>query len=51
MHYNAYDKDIAIVNIFFGDSTVFGELPSTIWNMSYSINNEYVHQSLRDHKK
>merc|ERR1719150_2766623 len=21
--YNAYDKDIAIVNIFFGDSTVF----------------------------
>ena len=25
MYYNAYDKDIAIVNIFFGDSTVFGE--------------------------
>ena len=24
--YNAYEKDIAIVNIFFGDSTVFGEL-------------------------
>ena len=23
--YNAYEKDIAIVNIFFGDSTVFGE--------------------------
>ena len=22
--YNAYEKDIAIVNIFFGDSTVFG---------------------------
>ena len=25
LYYNAYDKDIAIVNIFFGDSTVFGE--------------------------
>ena len=25
--YNAYEKDIAILNIFFGDSTVFGELP------------------------
>ena len=24
MSYNAYEKDIAIVNIFFGDSTVFG---------------------------
>ena len=24
--YNAYEKDIAIVNIFFGDSTVFGKL-------------------------
>ena len=24
MHYNAYEKDIAIVNIFFGESTVFG---------------------------
>ena len=23
-HYNAYEKDIAIVNIFFGESTVFG---------------------------
>ena len=22
--YNAYEKDIAVVNIFFGDSTVFG---------------------------
>ena len=24
-HYNAYEKDIAVVNIFFGASTVFGE--------------------------
>ena len=23
--YNAYDRDIAVVNIFFGESTVFGE--------------------------
>ena len=23
--YNAYEKDIAVVNIFFGESTVFGE--------------------------
>ena len=23
--YNAYDRDIAVVNIFFGDPTVFGE--------------------------
>ena len=26
--YNAYEKDIAIVNIFFGEPTVFGELQS-----------------------
>ena len=25
LDYNAYEKDIAIVNIFFGESTVFGE--------------------------
>ena len=24
-YYNAYEKDIAVVNIFFGSSTVFGE--------------------------
>ena len=24
-YYNAYEKDIAIVNIFFGESTVYGE--------------------------
>ena len=23
--YNAFEKDIALVNIYFGDSTVFGE--------------------------
>ena len=26
--YNAYERDIAVVNIFFGDSTVFGD-----WNV------------------
>ena len=30
MYYNAYDTDIAIVNIFFGDSTVFGEFPHSV---------------------
>ena len=30
-YYNAYEKDIAVVNIFFGGSTVFGE------GMSYQI--------------
>ena len=26
IYYNAYEKDIAIVNIFFGEPTVYGEL-------------------------
>ena len=26
LQYNAYEKDIAIVNIFFGEPTVYGEL-------------------------
>ena len=31
--YNAYDRDIAVVNIFFGESTVFGERKQNkIWN-------------------
>ena len=51
MHYNAYDKDIAIVNIFFGDSTVFGGLHFTIWNINNSMNNGNVHQSLRDRQR
>ena len=28
VYYNAYEKDIAIVNIFFGEPTVFGESQS-----------------------
>ena len=28
VYYNAYEKDIAIVNIFFGDTTGFGESQS-----------------------
>ena len=30
-YYNAYEKDIAVANIFFGGSTVFGE------EMSYQM--------------
>ena len=30
-YYNAYEKDIAVVNVFFGGSTVFGE------EMSYQM--------------
>ena len=26
LDYNAYEKDIAIVNIFFGEPTVYGEM-------------------------
>ena len=29
-YYNAYEKDIAVVNIFFGGSTVFGEETSYV---------------------
>ena len=28
MYYNAYEKDIAIVDLFFGEPTVYGELQS-----------------------
>ena len=33
VHYNAYEKDIAIVNIFFGKSTVFGQLQCYMFPM------------------
>ena len=30
--YNAYEKDIALVNIYFGDSTVLGKtFPTQVW--------------------
>ena len=45
--YNAYEKDIAIVNIFFGDSTVFGEL---LYQHSILCNN-YFPQNLRGRQK
>ena len=35
--YNAYEKDIAIVNIFFGESTVFGELAIRSKNQHLAI--------------
>ena len=46
MSYNAYEKDIAIVNIFFGDSTVFGNflsvniclhIKSHVWRLIISV--------------
>ena len=33
-HYNVYEKDIAVVNIFFGSSTVFG-LKSTLYFVQF----------------
>ena len=29
-YYNAYEKDIAVVNLYFGDSTVFGDLLNVV---------------------
>ena len=34
--YNAYERDIAIVNIFFGESTVFGELSIRSKNQNFA---------------
>ena len=36
-YYNAYEKDIAVVNIFFGGSTVFGEEEETSYQMQFLI--------------
>ena len=36
-YYNAYEKDIAVVNIFFGGSTVFGELLYVQYNISNKL--------------
>ena len=35
-HYNAYERDIAVVNIFFGESTVFGANLKTLKIFRYS---------------
>ena len=46
LSYNAYEKDIAIVNIFFGDSTVFGRyFIANVFTKSISI------QNLRDRRR
>ena len=34
MYYSAYEKDIAIVNIFFGEPTVFGESQSYFYDIT-----------------
>ena len=40
MSYNAFEKDISVVNIYFGKSTTFGMLPYT-----YSTRSLKNHQS------
>ena len=49
--YNAYEKDIAVVNLFFGDSTVFGKPQSTSKMISANLHLSFAFvltQSLRD---
>ena len=41
-YYNAYEKDIAVVNLYFGDSTVFGELLNVIFNFFLIFPTIYV---------
>ena len=36
-HYNAYEKDIAVVHIFFGKSTVFGRVFSYKWSLYFKL--------------
>ena len=38
MHYNAYEKDIALVNIFFGDPTAYGDYANFYHYFIYKIN-------------
>ena len=40
-YYNAYEKDIAVVNIFFGSSTVFGLESSTYFEQFRTIDVEF----------
>ena len=40
MSYNVYERDLAVVNIFFGDSTVFGNLFLLLFPLK-SINPEF----------
>ena len=35
-YYNAYEKDIAVVNIFFGKSTVFGKFLFYLWHVCFA---------------
>ena len=41
--YNAYEKDIAVVNLYFGDSTAFGETKLNVIFVVYL----YLFSSLR----
>ena len=38
MHYNAYETDIALVNIFFGDPTAYGDYANFYHYFIYKIN-------------
>ena len=41
MYYNAYEKDIAILNIFFGEPTVYGELLLLTTSNKISLHPEF----------
>ena len=46
--YNAYEKDIAVINLYFGDSTVFGDLLhlSALFSFSWYFRTQDVIQDL-----
>ena len=48
--YNAYEKDIAVVNLYFGDSTAFGETKLNVIFVVY-LYLLFIPQSSRDLKK
>ena len=49
--YNAYDRDIAVVNIFFGESTVFGERKQNkVKNIGFKVDNIFFLEFERSKK-
>ena len=49
--YNAYDRDIAVVNIFFGESTVFGERnQNKVKNIGFKVDNIFFLEFERSKK-
>ena len=47
MYYNAYKKDIAIVNIFFGEPTVYSELQAHFENFKNDFNEKMYFQNMQ----